>query len=33
MDFNNPKPRLTIKELNELQTRIRTDIESRIKNI
>mgnify|MGYP003775839523 FL=1 len=33
MDFNNPKPRLTLKELNELQTKIRTDIESRVKNI
>lgn len=32
-DFENPKPKLTFKELNELQTKIRTDIESRVKNI
>ena len=32
-DFKNPKTKLTFNKLNELQTRIRTDIESRINNL
>lgn len=32
-DFENPKPKLTIDELNELQTKIRNDIFSRVDNI
>ena len=31
-DFENPKPKLTIYELNELQTKIRNDIFSRVDN-
>ena len=31
-DFENPKPKLTIEELNELQTKIKNDIQSRVDN-
>jgi hypothetical protein len=32
-DFENPKPKLTIEELNELQTKITNDIQSRVNKI
>lgn len=31
-DFENPKPKLTIEELNELQTKIRNDIQRRVES-
>jgi len=32
-DFKNPKPKLTVKELDELQTKIRSDIEGRVAKV